>query len=133
MRLRVLLPSQVLVDAHVTKVSAEALDGAFTLLPRHVDWVAPLARGLLTYLDDDGATTVVALDGGILVKCGGDVLVSTREAVAGRELEGLERTIEEMFRATQAQEQAGRAALARIGTDVVQRLVELEELRERGA
>lgn len=133
MRLRVLLPARVLVDEAVTSVSAEAVDGAFTLRPRHLDWVAPLARGLLTYVGTGGARTVVAVNRGILVKVGEDVLVSTREAISGPDLAALDRSIADVFRATDAEEQAGRAALARMGTDVVQRLVELEELQESGS
>ncbi len=37
MRLKVLLPTKVLVDEPVTKISAQDGTGAFTLLPRHID------------------------------------------------------------------------------------------------
>jgi len=43
MRLKVLLPTEVLMDVEVTKVSAEAENGSFCLLPRHIDFVAALA------------------------------------------------------------------------------------------
>ena len=44
MHLKVLLPTRVLVDEAVSKVVAEAENGSFGLLPRHVDFVAALAK-----------------------------------------------------------------------------------------
>jgi F-type H+-transporting ATPase subunit epsilon len=38
-RLKVLLPSRVLLDEEVQKVVAEAANGSFGMLPRHVDFV----------------------------------------------------------------------------------------------
>ncbi len=49
MRLRVLLPTQVLLDREVNKLTAEAEDGAFGMLPRHIDFVTMLVPGILTY------------------------------------------------------------------------------------
>ncbi len=46
MRLKVLLPSQVLIDQEVSKIIAEAENGSFCLLPRHVDFSAALVPGL---------------------------------------------------------------------------------------
>ncbi|NMC75543.1 MAG: F0F1 ATP synthase subunit epsilon, partial [Geobacteraceae bacterium] len=45
MKLTVLLPTGVLVDQEVTKVTAEAENGSFCLLPRHIDFLAALVPG----------------------------------------------------------------------------------------
>jgi len=45
MQLKVLLPTQVLVDEPVSKVVAEGEDGSFCLLPRHVDFTSALVPG----------------------------------------------------------------------------------------
>ena len=49
MQLKVLLPTQVLVDEPVSKVVAEGEDGSFCLLPRHVDFTSALVPGLLVF------------------------------------------------------------------------------------
>jgi F-type H+-transporting ATPase subunit epsilon len=54
MRLRVLLPTDVLVDREAAKVIAEAANGSFCLLPRHVDFVAALVPGILRYTTPQG-------------------------------------------------------------------------------
>ncbi len=50
MRLKVLLPTEVLVDEEVVKVTAEAENGSFCLLPRHIDFVAALVPSLLSFV-----------------------------------------------------------------------------------
>jgi F-type H+-transporting ATPase subunit epsilon len=129
-RLRVLLPGGVLVDEPVSTVRAESPVGWFTLLPRHVDYAAPLVQGLLSYLpagDEPRDEAYLAVDGGMLVKVGDDVLVATPNAVRGTVLPELHRAIERQFRRIEDHERRARSALDRIGIDIVQRLVELEE------
>jgi F-type H+-transporting ATPase subunit epsilon len=126
MRLKVLLPSEVLLDAAVTKVNAEAENGAFCLLPRHIDFVAALVPGLLSFETEDGREEFVAVDEGILVKCGAQVLVSTRQAVRGPDLGSLRQAIDEQFRMVDEQEKKARAAAARLEADLVRRFLELE-------
>jgi F-type H+-transporting ATPase subunit epsilon len=126
MRLKVLLPSEVLLDAAVTKVIAEADNGSFCLLPRHIDFVAALVPGLLSFESEDGREEFLAVDEGILVKCGDQVLVSTRQAVRGPDLGSLRQMIEAQFRAVDEQERKTRAAAARLEADLVRRFLELE-------
>ncbi|MBN2265579.1 MAG: F0F1 ATP synthase subunit epsilon, partial [Candidatus Aminicenantes bacterium] len=49
MKLKVLLPEGIFLDAEVSRVAAEAENGAFVILPRHVDWVTALVPGILSY------------------------------------------------------------------------------------
>jgi F-type H+-transporting ATPase subunit epsilon len=126
MRLKVLLPSEVLLDAAVTKVIAEAENGGFCLLPRHIDFVAALVPGLLSFESEDGREEFLAVDEGILVKCGDQVLVSTRQAVRGPDLGSLRQTIDAQFRAVDEMERRTRAAAARLEADLVRRFLELE-------
>ena len=126
MRLKVLLPTLVLVDEAVTKVIAEAQNGSFCLLPRHVDFVTALAPGILSYWTPRGEH-FLAVDEGTLVKVGPQVLVSTRNAVAHRSLDALRATVAEEFHALDEQEQQARSALARLEAAALHRFLELKE------
>jgi F-type H+-transporting ATPase subunit epsilon len=128
-RLRVFTPTQVEVDAEVRRVGAEAVDGAFTMLERHIDTVAVLRPGLLGYEGSDGTEVFVAVDGGTLVKSGADVLVSTPTAIPGAGLGTMRRVVAETFEAREEREEAARLALDRLEVDVVQRMIQLEEGR----
>jgi F-type H+-transporting ATPase subunit epsilon len=125
MRLRIFLPARKLLDEPVTKVVAEAENGSFCLLPRHVDFVAALVPGVLAFVATSGHEGVVGVDEGMLVKRGADVLVSTRNAVRGDDLATLRQTVERQFRRLDEREQAARSALARLEAGVVRHLIEL--------
>jgi F-type H+-transporting ATPase subunit epsilon len=127
MRLRVLLPTQVLVDEEAAKVTAEAENGSFCLLPRHVDFVAALAPGLLAFEAPGGREEFLAVDEGVLVKCGEEVLVSTRRAVRSADLGALRETIDEQFRVLDDHERAARTATAKLEADLVRRFLELKD------
>jgi F-type H+-transporting ATPase subunit epsilon len=128
MRLKVLLPTDVLIDAEaVTKVTAEAENGSFCLLPRHIDFVAALVPGLLSFVASDGREEFLAVDEGILVKCGPQVTVSTRNAVRGPDLGRLKQTIEEQFRVLDEHERVARSAVMKLEADLVRRFIEMEK------
>lgn len=127
MRLLVMIPAQVEVDRTVEKVVAESVDGSFGLLPQHVDMITELVPGILSY-HADGQEHFVAVDGGLLAKVGDEVQVATTQAVVGAGLADLRRVVEQTFHQVEEREQDARAALMRLESDLVQRLVELREL-----
>lgn len=127
MRLRILLPTQVLVDASVDKVVAEAENGSFGLLPRHIDVVTALVPGILAYVDSDGRQQLVGIDEGILVKCGDEVRVATGRAIRGTNLEALKRDVERWFLEMDEQAAIARTAMARLEAGVVRRFTELRQ------
>jgi F-type H+-transporting ATPase subunit epsilon len=126
-RLKILLPTEILVDQEVDQVTAEAENGSFSMLPRHIDFVAALAPGLLSYVTTQGEEQFLAVDEGILVKCGAEVLVSTRNAVQGANLGELRDAVEKEFRAQDEHEKQARTAFARMEADLVRRFVEMEQ------
>lgn len=127
MRLQVLLPTEVLVDETVTKLVAEAENGAFCLLPRHIDFVASLVPGVLYFSDQDGTEHYVAVDQGVLVKCGREVSVSTLNGARGTDLDRLQSLIEERFLALDEHERKTRTALARLEAGTLRGFRELQE------
>lgn len=126
-RLKVLLPTEVLLDVEVTRVIAEGEDGSFCLLPKHVDFVSALLPGLLTYVDANGITRYIGTSDGILVKKQQSVQVSVRHAVIGTNIGELRSTVAERFRRLDEQERAARSVIARIEGDFVRRFLKLEE------
>jgi F-type H+-transporting ATPase subunit epsilon len=126
MRLKVLLPSNVLVDEEVTKVIAEGEDGSFCLLPRHIDFVAALSAGLLSFVSNHGGEEFLAIDEAVLVKCGAEVLVSAKDGVRGPDLGELTQTVEKVFKRLDEREEKSRIALAKLEASLIRRFVELE-------
>lgn len=127
MRLRILLPTAVLVDASVRKVVAEAENGSFGLLPRHIDVVTALVPGILAYVDSDGRQLLVGVDDGILVKCGAEVRVVTGRAIRGTDLATLKREVERWFLEIDEQAAIARTAMARLEAGIIRRFMELRQ------
>ncbi|MCX8048421.1 MAG: F0F1 ATP synthase subunit epsilon [Methylohalobius sp.] len=128
MRLKVLQPDKVFLDTQVVKVIAEGANGHFCLEPRHVDFVSALVPGILTYVEEKGKTWYLAVDEGILVKCGMEVLVSTYKAILGEELVSLQARVEAEILKLDEGEQAARRTLARLEAGILRQYGGIKEL-----
>ena len=84
MKLGVWLPSEQMFEEEVVRIKAQAENGSFGMLPRHVDFVTALVPSVLIFQRPGQAEEYLAIDHGILVKCGPQVRLSTRNAVRGR-------------------------------------------------
>src|SRR5271156_6346045 len=95
MNLKVLLPFQIFAEkTDVSRIVAETYTGSFGLLPHRLDCVAALAPGILIYETESDGEIFVAVDEGVLVKTGLDVLVSVRRAIVGTDLGKLRDSVE---------------------------------------
>jgi F-type H+-transporting ATPase subunit epsilon len=111
----VLLPSEVFLDKpEVTRIVAEGREGSFGLLPNRLDCVAALAPGILTYQRCSDGEVFIAIDEGVLVKTGSDVLVSVRRAIEGTDLSQLRASVERVFLNFDEQEQTVRSVMAKL-------------------
>ena len=126
MRLKVVLPTDIVIDKEVIKVIAEAENGSFCLLPRHIGFVSVLVPGLLSYVCPGGQEEFIAVDKGILVKCGPDVVVSTGQALVGADLGMLKRAIEKKFNLMDERQKRANSAVAKLEANLVRRFLELE-------
>jgi len=127
MKLKISAPSEIALDQEVVKIKAEAETGWFCILPRHIDFVTSLVPGILSYDVSGGGTRYLAIDHGVLVKCGPEVSVSTRSAIPGADLGALRETVEQQFRAVQEKDQATRELEAKLEADLVRGLVQMEK------
>ena len=127
MRLKVLLPFQVFADeSDVTRIVAETSAGSFGLLPHRLDCVAALVPGILSYESAARGEVFLALDEGVLVKTGADVLVSARRAIGGSDLGKLRDAVAREFVQIDAQEQELRSVMARLEGGFLRRFAGLD-------
>ena len=124
MNLKILLPFQIFAEkAGVSRIVAETREGSFGLLPHRLDCVAALTPGILTYELEGQGDVYVAVDQGVLVKTGPDVLVSVRRALGGTDLGHLRDSVAQEFLKLDEQEQSVRSVMAKLETGLVRRLV----------
>ena len=123
MNLKVLLPFQVFAEkTGVSRIVAETREGSFGLLPHRLDCVAALTPGILTYELEGQGEVYVAVDQGVLVKTGPDVLVSVRRALGGTDLGHLRDAVAQEFLTLDEQEQSVRSVMAKLETGFLRRL-----------
>ena len=125
MSLKVLLPFGIFADkTGVSRIVAETPEGSFGLLPRRLDCVAAIAPGILIYKSQAEGEVYVAVDEGVLVKTGLDVLVSVRNAIGGTDLGQLRAAVEQEFLNLNEREQSVRSVMAKIESGFISRLAE---------
>ena len=127
MRLRIVIPTNILLDETVSSIAADGTHGNFAVLPRHVDFLAALVPGLLSFRLADGGERFAAVDGGLLLKHGAEVFVPTRRAVVGDDLDRLRSTLEREFFVVDERERHARKVVARLEADFIRRFIELEK------
>jgi F-type H+-transporting ATPase subunit epsilon len=128
MNLKVLLPFQIFAEkTGVSRIIAETRDGSFGLLPHRRDCVAALTPGILIYETDADGEVFVAVDEGVLVKTGPDVLVSVRRALGGTDLGRLRDSVEQEFVNLDAQEHSVRSVMAKLEAGFVRRFVSVHD------
>jgi F-type H+-transporting ATPase subunit epsilon len=125
MHLKILLPFGIFAEkTGVSRIVAETREGSFGLLPHRLDCVAALAPGILTYQNEGEGEVYAAVDEGVLVKTGMDVLVSVRNAIGGTDLGQLHALVEKQFLNLDEREQSVRSVMAKMESDFISRLAE---------
>lgn len=127
MNLKVLLPFGVFAEkTGVSRIVAETREGSFGLLPRRLDCVAAIVPGILIYESDTDGEVFVAVDEGVLVKTGRDVVVSVRNAMGGTDLGQLRDAVELEFLSLSEAEQGVRKVMAKMESVFIRQLAELQ-------
>ncbi len=125
MDLKILLPYQVFMEKNdVMRIVAETKQGFFGLLPHRLDCVAALIPGILTCETEQGGEFYVAVDEGVLVKTGREVLISVRNAFSSPDLGSLREMVEKEFMNLDEREKNVRTVLAKLEGEFIRRLTE---------
>jgi F-type H+-transporting ATPase subunit epsilon len=127
MNLKILLPFQVFTEKNgVVRIVAETLAGSLGMLPHRLDCVVALTPGILTYENEAEGEVNLAVDEGVLVKTGLDVLISVRNAIGGADLGQLREAVKQEFLSQNEQVQNMRSAMAKMESGFIRRLVEFQ-------
>lgn len=90
MRLRIITPLSVIVDADIRSLQAEDASGGFGVLSGHAPFLTALAISIVSWRLAEGRSEderFCALRGGVMsVGPGSDIDIATREAIVGEDL-----------------------------------------------
>jgi len=122
--LRVVTPLAVVVDTRdVVYVRAEDESGAFGILAGHAGLLTSLSTSVVTWRERADGERYVAVRGGVLEVRADQVLISTREAVTGSDLQQLQSEVVARFQRDLAAEQAARADARRLYLAALRQIV----------
>ncbi len=125
MKLKILLPFQIFAEiSGVSRVVAETHEGSYGLLPHRLDCVAALTPGILVFEEEGGDEVFVAVDEGVLVKTGLDVLISVRNAISGTDLSKLREAVEKEFLNLNDEERKVRSVMVKMESGFISQLAE---------
>jgi len=125
MNLKILLPFKIFAEkTGVLRIVAETRAGSIGLLPHRLDCVATLAPGILVFETEAEGEVCLAVDEGVLVKSGADVLVSVRNAIGGMDLGKLHEAVKQEFLNLDEQEKSVRSILAKLESGFIRRFAE---------
>jgi F-type H+-transporting ATPase subunit epsilon len=123
MKLKILLPFEIFAEkTGVLRIVAETRAGSFGILPHRLDCVAALTPGILVFETEMEGEVYMAIDEGVLVKTGLDVIVSVRNAIAGTDLRQLRGAVEENFLDLNDRERTVRVTLAKMEAGLIRRM-----------
>lgn len=130
MNLKILLPYEIFAEkTEVLRIVAETREGSFGILPHRLDCIAAIAPGILTYETKEAGAVYIAVDEGVLVKTGADVLVSVRHAIGGTDLGHLHDAVKREFLTLDEQKRSLRDALTKMEGGFISRFAEYKNAR----
>ena len=127
MNLKILLPYEIFAEkTNVKRIVVQSLQGSVGLLPNRLDCAVVLVPGILIYETDDDDQVYVAVDQGVLVKAGPEVLISVRNAIGGTDLGKLHAAVKREFLNLDEQEKNVRSVLAKMESGFIRRFREFQ-------
>jgi F-type H+-transporting ATPase subunit epsilon len=127
MNLKILLPFKIFAEIkNVSRIVMETGEGSYGLLPQRLDCVAALVPGIFMY--EAEGVVYLAIDEGVLVKTGSQVLVSVRNAVGGANLGKLHELVEKEFMSLDESEKNIRTVMAKLESGFI---YSLDKFRKR--
>jgi F-type H+-transporting ATPase subunit epsilon len=125
MKLKILLPNKVFAKhQNVLRIIVETLEGSYGILPNRRDCSAALTPGILTYETESGKEMYLAVNQGIFVKKGNDILISVRHAIQGTGLSQLRDAVKTEFLILDEKQKEIRFAMDKLESGFLQRLTE---------
>ena len=130
MKLRVLTPTEVMLEQEVAHVTAEDLSGSLGIRPGHAPLVTALVPGIVVARAPDGTQRYLAVRGGVMLVGGEEVEIVSRQVVASSDLGHLAETVVKRFEKQDEQDRTNRVAFEKMRLSFMRRVLESERAGE---
>jgi len=128
LQVKLLLPSSCLAEhKDVLSLVAETSAGSYGFLPQRRDCTAAIVPGILTLESAGQGEIFYALDEGVLVKTGLNIVLSVRRALKGNDLNELHRKLTEEFLVLDEEERKEQHLKAKLESGFLKQFVNLHQ------
>ena len=128
MTLKILLPFKVFMETkNVKRIVMETSAGSYGFLPQRLDCTAALRPGILLYETLNDGEKYIAIDEGVMIKSGAEVLVSVRNAIGDAPLGKLRSLIEKEMMHLDESEINARSVMAKLETGFIRSFQKLRK------
>lgn len=118
MKLKIGTPYFSMNYENVSKVKAEGMEGNFTILPKHMDYVSVLIPCIVKF-EINGEELSVAVDEGLLIKRGDEVKIAVREMIEPKADETMKSAIHRYYDELEENERKGREIMAKLEGEII--------------
>ena len=123
MRLRIITPLAVVVDADIDSLRAEDASGGFGILGGHAPFLTALEVSIVSWHTTNGER-FCALRGGVMTVGGAsEINIATREAITGDDLATLDRDVLAQFRSDADDERTEHVEAMRLQFNAIRHMV----------
>jgi len=129
-KLRVLTPSEVILEQDVAHVTVEDPTGSLGIRPGHATLMTPLVPGVVVARTERGSEYYVAVNGGVMLVDKDAVEIVARQAIAGTSAAELESNVVAGFEKDSDDARANRAAFEKLRISFMRGVVELDRADE---
>lgn len=127
MHLKVCSPFGIVLEKEIQKVTLEGLNGFFTFLPHHIDFLSVLTPSIASYTGKEGKTAYLACNSGLVLKEGPVVSLCVHKAIIGEDLKELTKAIKTEFKAEEEERKELSAVMARLEAGLSRGFIRLNE------
>ena len=127
MELKVCSPFGIVLEKQIQKITLEGLNGFFTFLPHHIDFLSVLTPSIATYTEKDGKISYLACNSGLVLKEGEVVSLCVHKAIIGNDLKELTHAIKTEFKAEDEERKELSAVMARLEAGLSRGFIRLNE------
>lgn len=123
MHLKIVLPDRIFLEEdNVKRVNLSSVEGSQGVYPRRRDFATALVPGIFTFESEGSGLVYLAVDQGLALKTGPEILVSTHNATRAESLGHLREAMEKELLHLDEIDSNTRATLRKLETDMLRRI-----------
>jgi F-type H+-transporting ATPase subunit epsilon len=126
-KVRILTPSEVVLDEEAEHVTAEDASGSLGIREDHATLVTALVPGIVRVRGGSQTERYVAVNGGMMLVNGNVVEIVSRQAVMGNDLASLEENVVAGFERDVQEDKVNRAAFEKLRLSFLRGVVEMDK------